>query len=462
MRLSTQYKLTLAFTGLMAALLLSINLMMYNLSSGYRKQNFFRSMEDRANITAISHRNKDFQVVLDEIKRHHIHRVYEADDTVFEIDQDQAPDAINIPEYLPLDAEFFQEVIEEGSVWTLIDERSYVGVLFEGENDEKEIIVVTSAVDIKGNNYRKKLRASLAVAFLIALTTMGIASVIFSRKLFDPVVRMIRKVNNINAFNLNTRLEGENSSGEITELKNTVNDMLERIEAAFRAQQRFIGNTTHSLRTPLTVIAGEAEIAMSKINPDHKAYYSLEMIIQETEKLKHIISTLLELAKTGTEKEKNDWKIIRIDELVQSVYHAIYKMDHRYKLKVDFSNLPKDSALLHIHGNEYLMSLAISNVVLNSFKYSNNNKVKIKASVDRNNIIIKIIDKGIGIPENEVKQIFIPYFRASNTEGYEGFGIGLPLAMDIVRVHSGNIQVSSKLGVGTKVSIILPLAEPYE
>lgn len=460
MRLSIKNKLPLVFTGLMAVLLLSVNLIMYSMSSGFRNQNFFRSMEDRARITAIAHKNQNFQGVLEEIKEHHIHRIDEAEDFILEIDEGRNPDEIALPEQLPLEAGFFRKIFEEGSAWAFIDGKSYAGILFEGGNNGKDLLIITAAVDVTGNNYRKKLRFSLAIAFLVALITMGITSWVFSRQLFDPVVRIIQKINNINAFNLNTRLEREGSSEEISGLKDTVNEMLERIEAAFKAQQRFVGNTTHSLRTPLTIIVGEAEIAMSKLDTDHKAYFSLEMIIEETEKLKNIISNLFELAKSGTVKEKNDWKVIGVDELVRSIYQAVSKMDHSYKLEVD-DHLPRDSALLYIHGNEHLLNLAISNAILNGFKYSGNKEVSIKVLRDGHNVVIKVVDKGIGIPKNEVDQIFIPYFRASNAQEYEGFGIGLPLAMDIIRMHSGNIQIRSEEGMGTEVSFILSLVELY-
>lgn len=465
MKLAVQYKLSLTFSAVMAVLLLLIGLLMYYLSSDYRRQSFFQGMEANARLTAITHENKDLQEILKDITKHHIYKMHEADVEVFQIDQDQKLEAIYRSDNLLLNAEFFQEVRERGSVWTIMDGRSYVGVFFSGEYGERDLLVVTSAVDLEGNIYRKKLGASLAIAFLIAIITIGLASVVFSRKLLGPVVRITKAINNINAFNLNTRLEEESSSGEIAELKNTVNEMLERIEAAFRAQHRFIGNTTHSLRTPLTVIAGEAEIAMSKLSPDHKACYSLEMILQETEKLTHIISTLLELARSNSGSignDKKDWKIIRIDELILSVSQVVHKTDRAYKLQVDFGALPPDSAVLHVNGNEYLLGLALSNVIFNGFKYSKNEKVTIKTSLEKNTIIIEVIDIGIGIPENEVEQIFMPYFRATNTKGFEGFGIGLPLAMDIVKMHSGGMEVSSKVGMGTKVRIILPRAKPYQ
>lgn len=456
MRLSSQYRLTLIFTGVMAVLLFSVNIIMYNLSSGFRKQNFLKSLEDRAAIIAVAHQNENFEEILQELSTKHVHRITEAEDFVVEMEEGGQLDKTKIN--LPLSDEFFNQLFLNGSAGEIIKNKSFAGVKFKDKNTGQDFVIFSAAEDITGNTYRKKLRTSLAAAFVLAVLTMIITSIIFSRRLFDPVLRLIQSVNSINAFNLGTRLEKGDFTNEISELKDTFNEMLSRIDEAFKTQQKFIGNTTHSLRTPLTIIMGEVEIALGKLDKKHELYEPLESINQEAEKLNHIVNTLLEVARSGTGKQKREWGKVRIDELVKSIYESVIRMDRSFKVKIGSNSKAIKNQFFIVNGNESLLNLALTNIVLNGIKYSDQKKVKIKFGKKTNKIFIRIIDNGIGIPKDDIPNIFLPYYRAKNTYTYEGFGIGLPLTMDIINMHGGAIYVMSKPNFGSIFTVELPLA----
>lgn len=103
-----------------------------------------------------------------------------------------------------------------------------------------------------------------------------------------------------------------------------------------------------------------------------------------------------------------------------------------------------------------LLLLALSNVVLNACKYSNNQTVTVGVASTDERVLIVVRDIGIGIPETELPYIFDPFFRASNVEHFKGYGIGLPLSRNIIRMHGGDIIVNSKMGEGTIIHISLP------
>jgi signal transduction histidine kinase len=102
------------------------------------------------------------------------------------------------------------------------------------------------------------------------------------------------------------------------------------------------------------------------------------------------------------------------------------------------------------------MELAITNIIQNSVKYSDNKEVLITLSGDRSGFLVQISDEGIGIPPEELPHILEPFFRASNTTPYSGYGIGLPLAARIIRLHGGSINIVSKEASGTQVSVRFP------
>lgn len=451
-----QYWLIVLFTGLMVLILLSINLVMYSMSSGYRQHNFFLSLENSSTIVASAvlkqEKAEDYYAVKNSILQHL------ADEEEYILRFDRESDQIKFPEVLPLDEDFYWEAIRNGRARHYQDGVHYVGLFKENADGNDDILVVSSARDVEGDAYRKRLKTTLTIAFLVAVFVMTLTAVFFSKRLFGPMVKIIKKVNSINAFNLNDRLEKEHSLDEISELEDTLNGLLQRIEVAFKSQQAYVSNISHSLRTPLTVIAGEAEIALSQLEQNHRATYSLQMIMQETEKLKHIINTLLELAKTENNREGQPWSVRRLDEILENVQETISKMDTIFKLRVDYSGFPENEAMLYVNCNEQLLTLAICNIILNGFKYSDNQHVMLKLAADGTEVKLQVIDSGIGIPSSEIDKIFDPYFRASNTADYEGFGIGLPLALKILETHKGTIRVSSNVGEGTTMEVVLPAA----
>lgn len=118
--------------------------------------------------------------------------------------------------------------------------------------------------------------------------------------------------------------------------------------------------------------------------------------------------------------------------------------------------LPSDENEITTHGSYSLLRIAVGNIVMNACKYSGNRKVSVKMEVEDGFIHVTVADSGIGIPSAELKHIYDPFFRASNTGNYEGYGIGLPLANNIIRIHKGKLQVQSQEKIGTTVRISLP------
>jgi signal transduction histidine kinase len=106
-----------------------------------------------------------------------------------------------------------------------------------------------------------------------------------------------------------------------------------------------------------------------------------------------------------------------------------------------------------------MIRLAISNIILNGFKYSANRPVAVALAFPGKEIQITITDEGIGIPAKDLPHVFDPFFRASNTSNFKGHGIGLPLTATILRQHNGSIVVHSTEDVGTQVHITLPIAK---
>lgn len=244
---------------------------------------------------------------------------------------------------------------------------------------------------------------------------------------------------------------------EVNELAITFNQMLSRIETAFEIQNNFVSNASHELRTPLTTIIGGADLALSKERSKEEYKETIAVILEEAEKLDNKTRALLSLAQTGFNGKTQNEEILRIDQLVWDTKEIVEKLDKRHTITINFSLLPENPKKLKVLGNYQLLQLALSNIITNSSKYSDYQEVVVSVGSSEKYVYILINDSGIGIPTEELKYIYDPFFRASNTKNYEGFGIGLPLTKNIIELHKGEILVKSDVNQGTIVRINLPI-----
>ena len=296
----------------------------------------------------------------------------------------------------------------------------------------------------------------LIASFIIKALILGFVGFLFSRRILKPVLDFTSKAKDIGVHNLTVRLPEGSGQDEMGVLASTFNHMLDRLETSFESQKSFIGNASHELRTPLTSIMGEAEWALLKTRSAEEYQQSLQTIQKQAERLEEITRSLLSMARTGFDGGRQEMTRLRIDEKLlraKELADAIYPNN---RIRFDFSHLPEQEEQLQLWGNKDLLQSAFSNVLINACKYSDNNEVLVSLDVQSPNLIIRIADKGIGIPAKDLPYIFDPFFRASNVSGYMGYGIGLPLARNIVRLHHGEITVESVEGKGTSITIVLP------
>lgn len=293
--------------------------------------------------------------------------------------------------------------------------------------------------------------------FLIVLITI-LLSIYFSRHVFDPIKQIMHKVRQISTENIHLRLEEQDNNNEISALTATFNDLLNRIETAFETQKNFISNASHELSTPLTAIIGEADVALIKERKVEDYQAVLQNILLQAERLDQITKSLLFLAQTGYKGKKIIFEIVRMDEVLWEVKTLIDRMNPQNQITLDLNLLPEDHKKLKVNGNRQLLQLALANIFTNACKYSHNKPVIVYIASSNDQVIIVIKDQGVGIPEAEMPFIYDPFFRASNTKLFEGYGIGLPLARNIVKLHEGTLTVSSEVNIGTTVQIKLPIA----
>lgn len=448
-----QTKITLLFFAISAAGLILLNAAIFYFVSQFSFKDFFDRLEARVNLTAqtnlFTDRNTD---AYKEVRARYLEKLEDEKNYVVKIDSNED----NFPHPLKLPQSFYKSILDNGSAKYNESNHFYFGKTFEAKGARYMVIVAAS--DPYGFKELTQLKKILIVCFLISIVLSYIAGIVLSHYTMKPIQDITISVKQIKANNLHSRLPEVKGNDVVSSLISTFNTMLTRLETAFETQNNFISNASHELRTPLTIMTSEAELLLSGRKLDPVSEASVKTILAEAEKLHHILTSLLGLAQSGFDGKKQNWQQIRVDELVMNVADAVKKIDADCTIDIDFSTLPEEESQLYTAGNNNLLLLALSNIVMNGCKYSKKQPVKVQAKTENGFIVIVVTDNGIGIPEKDQQHVFEPFFRASNTSEFEGFGIGLPLTLNIIRLHKGSIGISSQEDKGTEIQVYLPIS----
>ncbi|WP_394674942.1 sensor histidine kinase [uncultured Chryseobacterium sp.] len=373
-------------------------------------------------------------------------------DYVFAVPSDSNFRTISQEVHIP--SSFFKNIVKQGEANYNDKEFYYIGQTFR--YGSKDYIAIASAKNHYVVYYLGFLKRTLITCIVLSLFFSMIFSFYLSKTLFKPILKITGKVKEISSENLHLRLEPQPDNKELNELVDTFNDMLNRIETSFETQNHLIGNVSHELRTPLTSIMGEADVALSITRTAGEYRETLGIILDEAEKLDRKIKALLMIAQTGFDGKIQKMDKVRMDQLLWDVIETLRKIDARNNIFLDISMLPDNPKKLKVQGNEQLLHLAVANIISNGCKYSDFQQVKVALGATDNDVYLIVKDNGIGIPQQEMNKIYDPFFRASNTDNYEGYGIGLPLARNIVRMHHGELVVTSHENHGTTVQMRFP------
>lgn len=355
-------------------------------------------------------------------------------------------------------ASFFESVINDKSSEFVSEKYLYKGIRYQ--SIAGDYIVITAAENYFEINQADNLIRTLLFAILASLILILYIALYFSKNIFKPISEITEQVKEISSENLHLRLNDSNRSDELNELARTFNNMLDRIETSFETQNNFISNASHELRTPLTAIIGEADVVLTKPRANEEYVETLKIILQEADKLDNKTKALLFLAQTGFNGKVQKFDKVRVDQLLWDVKENLESLNPKSKIYLDMELLPENPMKLKVNGNVQLLHLAFSNIISNGCKYSNFETVTVSIGASDDFVYIVIKDNGIGIPENEIKYIYDPFFRATNTKNFEGYGIGLPLTRNIIRMHKGTLLVTSIENKGTTVQITLPIWQP--
>ncbi|MDR0430711.1 MAG: hypothetical protein LBH58_09580 [Tannerellaceae bacterium] len=215
--------------------------------------------------------------------------------------------------------------------------------------------------------------------------------------------------------------------------------MIKRIDSTYQSEKAFISNASHELNNPLTAIQGECEIALMRERTPAEYQSSLQRILSETKRIIQLMKHLMFLSK-GEE------------EILKAVTEPVFLAEFLMQFMENRIQFSPDNFAFNIEVNPQLLKTALGNIIGNALKYSGDKTVEIRIR----GTVLEIEDQGIGIPPEELERIFQPFYRATNTRGYAGNGIGLSLSIRILSIYGAEVAIMSTLNRGTTVRIAFP------
>jgi signal transduction histidine kinase len=424
--------------------------------SNYSYADFYKRLEARVSVAEKYHfetNQKDAQV-LKNIREEHLELLSNEKEYILYCPNANAIKQLADTNSLPID--FLKLVYSQRFANFQKDEIFYHGI--KRESPKGFYFIIVSAKNYYNTHHLILLKKVLFAGGLIAILVIIYFIFLFSKKFFEPINKIITKVNSISTDNIHLRLDEIKNTVEINRLTSTFNNLLNRIEIAIETNKNFISNASHEFGTPLTAIIGEADVALLKDRTPVEYKETLQRILKQSERLNKISQSLLFLAQIGYKDNKLNYTILRTDEIILQANEIMNQLVPKNNIKIDFELLPENPMKLRIFGNKELLILAITNILTNACKYSSNKPVVVSLASTNNEIVMIFKDQGIGIPESEMPFIFEPFYRASNTAAFGGYGIGLPLTQNIIKIHKGELIISSVLHKGVTIQVKLPVA----
>jgi heavy metal sensor kinase len=329
-------------------------------------------------------------------------------------------------------------------------------------NQDLGFAAVAEPLSVVDEGLRRLRRDFYAgVPLILLLTSAG--GYFLARKSLSPIALMNRQTQQITAESLSRRLDVTNSRDELGRLATTINDLLTRLEASFKEQQRFIADASHELRTPLAVLRGETEVALARPRSIEEYKESLQLIQDEAERLSRIVEDLFMLARQPLEGPA---VLIRqslsLNAVVGDCARAAQVLAQRKGLRL---TADYDRAPIFLAGDDELLKRMILNLLDNAVKYTPAGG-EISVALARRNGCAQLVvrDSGIGIPEADLTRIFDRFYRVDKARSRElgGAGLGLSIARWIVEAHGGSIDVRSAPNRGSEFTVELPLKESHQ
>lgn len=300
---------------------------------------------------------------------------------------------------------------------------------------------------------------NLAVALTTLSLTLWLVAALLGRWLcrraLVPVTRMATAARAMSAADLGQCLPGPGTGDELEDLAWAFNDLLSRVQDAFERQRRFTGDASHQLRTPLTAVLGQVEVALLKDRTAEDYRQALRLVHRQASQLRQIVEALLFLARAEAEAGLPDLEAVDLADWVPG-YLQVWSGHPRYgDLRVECTCTGPLCARVHAP----LLGQLLTNLLDNACKYSEpGTSISLRLAREPGVITLAVEDAGCGINLEDLRHVFEPFYRSAHARclGRVGVGLGLAVAQRLAQVFSGMLSAESEPGRGSRFLLRLP------
>lgn len=336
----------------------------------------------------------------------------------------------------------------------------------------KRILIVAEPIPTDHGVYLAEIGASLeqirgvedhllTLALLLLPTLVGIAvggGYFLVRRALVPVENITRHAEQITHHKLSERLPVVRTGDELERLSISLNNMIARLDEAFQNSRRFLADASHELRTPLTIIKGELEqIAVQQRSlcaPGDEENTRIGSVLEEVQRLTIIVEGLFSLSRLDAGEAQREWVRFDLAQLAATTAEQMKLLAEDEGATI----ICQTPQLVQVEGDRSRLKQVAVNLIDNAIKYAPpGGTIRLSVFDDGKHAILQVSDNGIGIPEQALPFVFDRFFRVDKARSRGGAGLGLAIVKSICTAHGGSIEVDSKLGVGSRFSIRLPL-----
>ena len=280
----------------------------------------------------------------------------------------------------------------------------------------------------------------------------GVLAYFLSGRALNPLRAFTSQVEKVQPNNLSDMKMAEDVLPEFRQFSKSFNQMLDRLDEGFAAQQQFTGNAAHELRTPLALMQAQLELFSAehpKVLPETAGF--LLLLREQTERMTQMTKTLLEMSELRT-VPCNDR--IEIAPMIEEIFADLTPLAEKNGIILESTG---DGTMT---GSDTLIYRLLFNLTENAIRYNRpDGIVRITVTEEEKRLIIRVSDTGCGVPEQYRESIFQPFFRVDKSRSREngGVGLGLSLVWEIVTLHGGEVRVEKSSEKGTTIAVKLPL-----
>ncbi|MEE0899091.1 MAG: HAMP domain-containing sensor histidine kinase [Acutalibacteraceae bacterium] len=300
-----------------------------------------------------------------------------------------------------------------------------------------------------------------ALCFVLALGVIGLfafSGLYFIKSIVNPIKDVGNIARKIAMGDLESRIE-ISKNDEIGELCESINYMASELQSAQNLKNDFISSVSHELRTPLTAIRGWGETAKMSVGTDDELVNrGLDVVLSEANRLSGLVEELLDFSRMETGRLQVNAMPLNVTQILTESADMYTELSKQQGIEFIF-NPPKEQ--LEVMGDADRLKQVFINIIDNAVKYTESGgQVLITQTVEEGCVRIIVTDTGVGIPAQDIDRVKEKFYKANKT--VRGSGIGLAVADEIIKQHSGLLFLESTEGAGTTVTVVLPLYDPEE